>query len=195
MSASFRTPHNSCYAEFYIKKRTGCSSAIPRLVRPRPSSTPSSRTAACRTSTRWNTCWTCCPGSRTIRRTGSANCCHALGNRPATNGLQRNLDRSRSTWPGARHPPRLVQVRRLRNTTAPKRKHPAGRQKNPPNCETVGRVNSLATTYSHAAFHRTTIGATAFHFRVRDGTGWCHCAMVTRIPPRSTLRNRTLATV
>ena len=38
----------------------------------------------------------------------------------------------------------------------------------------------LATTYSHRAYRPTTIGAAAFHFRVRDGTGWFHCAVVTR---------------
>ncbi len=38
----------------------------------------------------------------------------------------------------------------------------------------------LATTYSHTAFRRTTIGATVFHFQVRNGTGWFHCAMITR---------------
>ena len=39
----------------------------------------------------------------------------------------------------------------------------------------------LATSYSRKTFRQTTIGATAFHFRVRDGNGWCRCAMVTRI--------------
>ena len=39
----------------------------------------------------------------------------------------------------------------------------------------------LATTYSHVAFRYTTIGAAMFHFRVRDGNGWFHYAMVTRI--------------
>ena len=49
----------------------------------------------------------------------------------------------------------------------------------------MGELN-LAATYSHTAFRRTTIGATAFHFRVRDGTGWFHCAMATRIRNRTT---------
>src|SRR5690606_2014783 len=40
----------------------------------------------------------------------------------------------------------------------------------------------LATTYSHTASRRTTIGAGAFHFRVRDGNGWFHAAVVTRGP-------------
>ena len=39
---------------------------------------------------------------------------------------------------------------------------------------------NLATTYSHRTYRPTTIGAAAFHFRVRDGTGWFHCAVVTR---------------
>ena len=37
----------------------------------------------------------------------------------------------------------------------------------------------LAMTYSRMRMH-TTIGAAAFHFRVRDGIGWCHSAIVTR---------------
>lgn len=38
----------------------------------------------------------------------------------------------------------------------------------------------LATTYSHRTCRPTTIGAEAFHFRVRNGTGWFHLALVTR---------------
>ena len=34
-------------------------------------------------------------------------------------------------------------------------------------------------TYSCMRMH-TTIGAAAFHFRVRKGIGWCHSAMVAR---------------
>ena len=40
-------------------------------------------------------------------------------------------------------------------------------------------VKPLAMTYSRMLVH-TTIGAVAFHFRVRDGNGWCHNAMITR---------------
>ena len=43
----------------------------------------------------------------------------------------------------------------------------------------------LAMSYSRAAYRRTTIGAAAFHFRVRNGNGWDHCAIITRV------RNRT----
>src|SRR3989442_8461456 len=43
----------------------------------------------------------------------------------------------------------------------------------------------LATSYSRTAYRRTTIGAAAFHCRVRNGNGWGHCANVTRV------RNRT----
>src|SRR6478752_2990315 len=39
---------------------------------------------------------------------------------------------------------------------------------------------NLATTYSRGTCRPTTIGAAAFHFRVRDGNGWFHRAMVTR---------------
>jgi hypothetical protein len=38
----------------------------------------------------------------------------------------------------------------------------------------------LATTYSHRTYRPTTIGAEAFHFRVRNGTGWFRLALVTR---------------
>ncbi len=48
----------------------------------------------------------------------------------------------------------------------------------------------LAMTYSHTAFRRTTIGAGAFHFRVRDGIGWDHAAMITRSPPAFFSRTR-----
>ncbi len=47
----------------------------------------------------------------------------------------------------------------------------------------TGRLIGLAVTYSREAFRLTTIGATAFHFRVRNGAGWGHCAIATRIPP------------
>ena len=38
---------------------------------------------------------------------------------------------------------------------------------------------ALAMTYSRMRMH-TTIGAAAFHFRVRNGIGWFHSAIVTR---------------
>ena len=40
-------------------------------------------------------------------------------------------------------------------------------------------MRSLAVTYSCMRMH-TTIGAAAFHFRVRDGIGWDHSAMAAR---------------
>ena len=46
-----------------------------------------------------------------------------------------------------------------------------------------GRAVNLATTYSRGTCRPTTIGAAAFHFRVRDGNGWFHRAMVTRDRP------------
>ena len=36
-----------------------------------------------------------------------------------------------------------------------------------------------AATYSCGTYRPTTIGAAAFHFRVRNGTGWYHCALAT----------------
>src|SRR5690349_7124115 len=46
----------------------------------------------------------------------------------------------------------------------------------------------LATSYSRTAYRRTTIGAAAFHCRVRNGNGWDHCASVTRILRRISRR-------
>ncbi len=56
--------------------------------------------------------------------------------------------------------------------------------KNPTERNPVGFL-VLATSYSRTAYRRTTIGAAAFHFRVRNGNGWCHRAIITRV------RNRT----
>jgi hypothetical protein len=42
-------------------------------------------------------------------------------------------------------------------------------------------VIKLATSYFRGAYRPTIIGATAFHYRVRNGNGWGHCAMVTRL--------------
>ena len=47
----------------------------------------------------------------------------------------------------------------------------------------------LATSYSRTAYRRTTIGAAAFHCRVRNGNGWGHCAIVTRNVPRKLPRH------
>src|SRR5215217_7346730 len=48
-----------------------------------------------------------------------------------------------------------------------------------PGCGRAGLL-FLATTYSRGTCRPTTIGAAAFHFRVRDGNGWFHRAVVTR---------------
>jgi hypothetical protein len=53
------------------------------------------------------------------------------------------------------------------------------RQKTPADHLIYG-CSVLATSYSRTACRRTTIGAAAFHCRVRNGNGWCHCATVTR---------------
>ncbi len=45
--------------------------------------------------------------------------------------------------------------------------------------EGVLRIKPLAVTYSCMEVH-TTIGAAAFHFRVRDGIGWGHSAIAAR---------------
>src|SRR5436190_359641 len=55
----------------------------------------------------------------------------------------------------------------------------AGKAKCPTELKLIGHF-VLATSYSRTTYRRTTIGAAAFHFRVRNVNGWCHCAMVTR---------------
>src|SRR6516162_7069880 len=49
---------------------------------------------------------------------------------------------------------------------------------------------TLAMSYSRTTYRCTTIGAAAFHFRVRNGNGWCHCAMIIRrlVKPKSVRR-------
>ena len=56
--------------------------------------------------------------------------------------------------------------------------------KNPTERNPVGFL-VLAMSYSRTAYRRTTIGAAAFHFRVRNGNGWCHRAIITRILDRN----------
>ena len=56
----------------------------------------------------------------------------------------------------------------------------ASGQKRAPSMISHERGVYLATTYSHRTFRPTIIGAEAFHFRVRNGTGWFHLALVTR---------------
>jgi hypothetical protein len=43
-----------------------------------------------------------------------------------------------------------------------------------------GGVIALATSYFRTTYRCTIIGAAAFHFRVRNGNGWVHCAGITR---------------
>src|SRR5438093_13333860 len=54
-----------------------------------------------------------------------------------------------------------------------------GAQNTPADHLTCG-CSVLATSYSRTAYRRTTIGAAAFHCRVRNGNGWGHCAIITR---------------
>ena len=55
----------------------------------------------------------------------------------------------------------------------------AGQKKTPAGNPAGALGKALAMTYSRMRMH-TTIGAAAFHFRVRNGIGWFHSAMVTR---------------
>src|SRR5215831_5770613 len=56
---------------------------------------------------------------------------------------------------------------------------------------------ALAMSYSRTTLRCTTIGAAAFHFRVRNGNGWCHCAMITRrlVKPKSARGGKFWGTV
>src|SRR2546425_7783315 len=69
--------------------------------------------------------------------------------------------------------------------------HAAQKCKNPTETNPAG-FSILATSYSRTAYRRTTIGAAAFHCRVRNGNGWGHCATVTRAE-RRTFRRSALA--
>ena len=62
---------------------------------------------------------------------------------------------------------------------------PATKTSGPFSFRKTGRYNQ-ATSYSRMTCRQTTIGAAAFHFRVRDGNGWFHRAMVTRTRAVST---------
>src|SRR6266513_1647771 len=62
--------------------------------------------------------------------------------------------------------------------------HAAQKCKNPTETNPAG-FSILATSYSRTAYRRTTIGAAAFHCRVRNGNGWGHCAIVTRVRCRT----------
>ena len=53
-------------------------------------------------------------------------------------------------------------------------------KKDTPHFVRNGGCNTLATSYFHRPYRPTIIGATVFHFRVRNGNGWGHCAMITR---------------
>ena len=63
-------------------------------------------------------------------------------------------------------------------------------RKSPAPCFHRRRGVTLATSYFRTTYRRTIIGATAFHFRVRNGNGWCHCAGITRrLSPRPRRRS------
>src|ERR1017187_7008857 len=53
-------------------------------------------------------------------------------------------------------------------------------KKRPGSLFPTSRAVILATSYSRTTYRCTTIGAAAFHFRVRNGNGWGHCARITR---------------
>ena len=54
------------------------------------------------------------------------------------------------------------------------------KNKRPVPCFRKERGVTLATSYFRTTYRGTIIGAAAFHFRVRNGNGWCHCAGITR---------------
>ena len=69
---------------------------------------------------------------------------------------------------------------------------PWGQAKKEPGSNCLEPGIYLATTYSHKTYRLTTIGAAAFHFRVRNGTGWFHRALVTRGQSRFDFRRSGL---
>ena len=72
---------------------------------------------------------------------------------PAARGKQKSKPRGQISSPGYEKAPPLVSKRR-------------------------GVL--LATSYFRTTYRCTIIGAAAFHFRVRNGNGWDHCARITR---------------
>jgi hypothetical protein len=68
------------------------------------------------------------------------------------------------------------------------RTHRPAHKKDTPDSVRNRGCNTLATTYFRRAYRPTIIGATVFHFRVRDGNGWDHCAMITRWGSRLCLK-------
>lgn len=80
----------------------------------------------------------------------------------------------------------LAKRRSARRRTKPMANGAAGAKKKSPASSSLRMPGKyLATTYSHRTCRPTTIGAAAFHFRVRNGTGWFHRALATRGQPRS----------
>src|SRR5688572_328396 len=59
-------------------------------------------------------------------------------------------------------------------------KHDLYKNKRPVSCFHKKRGVTLATSYFRTTYRSTIIGAAAFHFRVRNGNGWDHCAGITR---------------
>ena len=58
----------------------------------------------------------------------------------------------------------------------------------PRNLFGFGASFTLAAIYSRGTCRPTTIDVLMFHFRVRNGTGWDHQAMTTRLLPYFVLR-------
>ena len=56
-----------------------------------------------------------------------------------------------------------------------------GGHKKAPSLVSKRRGKLLATSYFRTTYRSTIIGAAAFHFRVRNGNGWGHCARITRV--------------
>jgi hypothetical protein len=65
-------------------------------------------------------------------------------------------------------------------TSLPDREDESQKNKEPQAPFGTWGSSTLAMSYSRTTFRCTTIGAAAFHFRVRNGNGWYHCARITR---------------
>ena len=58
----------------------------------------------------------------------------------------------------------------------------AGPTKNPQTLRSGGLEEALSNDLLSHGLSHTTIGAGAFHFRVRDGIGWYHTAVIAEQP-------------
>ena len=93
---------------------------------------------------------------------------NALANRKRNPGLARTISRFAGRSPHC-----------VRSISA----SPGSQTMKPRNLFGFGASFTLAAIYSRGTCRPTTIDVLMFHFRVRNGTGWDHQAMTTRLLP------------